>query len=224
MKSSYSVSIQTNNSPTYDKSSRYRTTLGENCKLIRNLIAYLCYVIKNGWLEVNSHTFDTNHSLQAPSNIEEIRFQLGLCNAFPWSVPSFARAETSHIGKLWKDQLRVYAGLYEEKLEALHTLQNKLISPHCLPSHTQGTYTVETYTCDGQIWLLPLQKLPDGDVKPIGYRSWSLIEAESPYDSTHKECLAAVWPHYCSVHTFRPPALQPRRTTKWIINLAEWYR
>ncbi|NJR72361.1 MAG: hypothetical protein HC782_04925 [Gammaproteobacteria bacterium] len=60
--------------------------------------------------------------------------------------------------------------------------------------------TLDTDACAVQVGCVLLQKQPDDTVRPIGYWSLALNDAERRYDTTQRECLAIVW----SVLILRP--------------------
>lgn len=95
--------------------------------------------------------------------------------------------------KLRKNQPRTYTDLSDKELEALEFLRRKLVSPPLLLlPELQSTYAVDKDVRDRQIGCIFPQKKPVGPNKTIRYWSRSGMDAERPYDSTGRECLAFV--------------------------------
>lgn len=128
------------------------------------------------------------------SNIRELCSFLGLYSAFRRPLQNFARITDILNWKFGKVQPRINEDLSDEELDAPKMLEQKLISPLVLALlHLQGSYTVDTGSCDRQMRCVLLQKQSHRHNKPNDYGLRSLTEAERTYDSTHLECLAVVW-------------------------------
>lgn len=78
----------------------------QNFEVFTNWKDYLGHVLKRGYLAVISGTIHTTCCLQTLSIITNIRWFLGLCNAFHRLVPKFARITDLLNRQLRKNQSR----------------------------------------------------------------------------------------------------------------------
>lgn len=142
----------------------------KQCKQFPNSMKYLGHFIHPGLLQISQRTIDSIPDLKPPTNIMYLRSFLGLCNAFPPFVPSFARIMSLLITKFREDQPKGFERLTEDDLPALLILQQKLDTwpVLSLPLPTD-TYTMETNSCDLQIDCIFLQQQTTGPGKPTGY-------------------------------------------------------
>lgn len=104
-------------------------------------------------------------------------------------------------GKLEMDQPFRLERLNKNRIEALETLQNRLLSltMPSLPT-PNGRYTLDTNTYDRQVWYVIMQEQPERQAKPVEYWSQSRHMAEHTYDTTRREFLAVK----CAVLLLRP--------------------
>lgn len=86
----------------------------------------------------------------------------------------------------------------------------------------KGQYTVDTDASATQVGCVLLQEQPEGGLKPVGYWSRPLSQAEWNYSTTERECLAVVW----ALFLLRPYLLGTRfmvRTDhsalKWMLHM-----
>lgn len=112
----------------------------------------------------------------------------------------------------------------DEKLDALNTLVEKLISSSVLAVwQLHGTYTADTDAYDREVGCVLLQKQPGGLGKKTSYCSRSLTGTERVYDLIPRECLAVVYgvlllrPYLEGTHL---TALRDQDGLKWILILA----
>lgn len=84
--------------------------------------------------------------------------------------------------------------LDDKERKAVDVLKDKLIFPPILDlPRLNSKYTINTNACDTQMGRVLLQEQEEKLLKPTGYWSRSLCDAEPRYDITHKECLTVVW-------------------------------
>ena len=195
------------------------------CFFFTDNIDYLGHVIRPGTLEIAPKATEAIKNLKPPKNVTELRSFLGLCNVFRRFVPNFSRIAAPLNKKLKKGEPQHFDHLTDEELSAMKDLQDKLITPPVLAlPRPNGRITIDTDACAYQVGCVLLQEQEDQTVKPIGYWSRSLTDAERRYDTTQRECLAVVW----AILLLRPYLEGTRFTIrtdhsalKWLLNLAD---
>lgn len=92
------------------------------------MIDYLCNVIRSRLVELASHTTNAIRSIKSSTNVTENQPFLGIFNHSWKLVPSLARISASVNQSLKKVQFETFAVLNDNKLFAMETLENALIS------------------------------------------------------------------------------------------------
>lgn len=97
----------------------------------------------------------------------ELKSFLGVCNLFRRFVPNFARIAALLNRKSEKGPTFHFGKLNETKIEALETLQYRLLSPPILALlRPNGRYTLDTDVCDKQAECVLLQEEPKDQQYP----------------------------------------------------------
>lgn len=182
-------------------------------------------IIRPRQLEIAPNTTVAIRGLEPPTSLTELRLFLGMCKEFRRFVPNFARIAAPLKKRLRKDQYPGYAPLSAEELTALHALMDALISPAVLAlPYAGGHITLDTDTCDVQVGNILLLKQPNDSVRPTGYCSRSLNDAERRYDTTQRECFAIVWSFLLlglNLGGNRFSIRTDHDSLEWILNLAD---
>lgn len=102
------------------------------CARFTKTIDSLGHIILPGKLEAANHTTDALQSLKTPTTQTEFRSYIRLSNLASRFAPKFARIAVSITARPRKEQAKTLGQLSYEKLTALCTLKEKLISPSIL--------------------------------------------------------------------------------------------
>lgn len=165
----------------------------------------------------------TIQSLQCSTSVSALWSFLGLCNVFRTFVLNFARI-SSLLNKNLNNRDPQF-GLDCEYCKSVDTLEKNLTTTlaQALPRLNE-MYMIDTAACDTQVAVVLLHGEKDEAWKPVCFCSFSLCDAETINDTTHKESLSIVW-----VVLLRRPHLEgsyfiirtDNQALQWILDLKE---
>ena len=106
-----------------------------------------------------------------------------------------------------------------EQLTAFEELKKKLLNPPvlCLPWYGKP-YVLDVDASNYQLGCALLQEQDDGKLRPVGYWSRTLAQAEKNYSASERECLGVVW----SVLHLRPYLEGTRFTVRTDHHALNW--
>lgn len=137
---------------------------------------------------------DTIRSLQHPTNLYGLGSFLFFCSVLKRLDPNFTHISAPLESSLEKDQRSHFVRKDESEIEALETLQHRLLSPPTLSIPGQnGRYALDTNANETQFRCYLLHERIEGPEKFVEYWSRSIHKAKQAYDPTHRESLAVVW-------------------------------
>lgn len=143
---------------------------------------------------MSTQSLNAVHGLEQPEKLTELRTFLLMCNIFGYFIPNVNCVVVKFNINIQKGQTQTFERLSDEEIIGLDMLKENLIEPPVLRlPRSQVNYTVDQCTRGKQIYLVLLQKKPDGTNRPIWYWSRPWNDTEKAYDTTPRECLAVVW-------------------------------
>lgn len=117
-------------------------------------------------------------SLNAPTNESQLYSFLGSCIVYRRFVPNFPRIATRVTAKMKKSKTE-YIILTTEELVVVDLLKQRLTTPPVIVlPRRDGKLVIDTDEWDRQLRCVLQQEKPDKSLWPIGYRSWTLNDAE----------------------------------------------
>ena len=165
----------------------------KKCKFFTTTVEYLGHVIKPGQLEIDPTNTKSLREALPPTNKSELRSFLGLANVYRRFIDNFSTIAGPLNRSLKKDEPDSFE-LDEKQLESFQELINIIVSPPILALPKHGLqYSVDTDASGYGLGCALFQTDEDGERKPIGFWSRSLIDAEKNYSASERECLAVVW-------------------------------
>ncbi len=196
----------------------------KKCKFFTTEVEYLGHIIKPGRLEVDGANTKSLKEALPPTSKTELRSFLGLCNVYRRFIKDFTK--TAHpLNQLLKKNSPDKFQLDEEQVESFRQLVDAVCSPPVLALPVSGLpYSVDCDASAYQIGCALFQTHPNGERKPIGYWSRSLIPAEKNYSASERECLAVLW----ALKTLRPYLMYERfmvytdhAALRWLLSIQE---
>ena len=193
------------------------------CFFLQQRVEYLGHIVAPGQLQVASKTCQAIKEMPPPRTITELRSFLGLCNVYRRFIKGFGQIAYPLTRKLRLEARDSFPELTEEEMEAYESLKKALTEPPVLAlPRSDLPYVLDTDASDKQVGAALMQKYPDKSLRPIGYYSRTLSDAERNYDTTHRECLAVIWaimllrPYlYGTTFTLRTD----HDALKWLLNM-----
>ncbi len=172
----------------------------KKCKFFTSTVEYLGHIIKPGRLEIDQANTKSLVEALPPTNKSELRSFLGLANVYRRFVDKFAMV-ASPLNELLKKNNPDTFTLSEEHTESFRKLIDAITSPQVLALPQPGLpYSLDTDASAYGLGCALFQTHEDGERKPIGFWSRSLVPAEKNYSPTERECLGVVW----ALKTLRP--------------------
>lgn len=143
----------------------------------------------------NSSSHDQlNQRIETSNKINQALIVLWIVQCIPSLCAQLSTRETPFNQKSKKDQPTHFGTLSVDEQNAMHELQNKLVSPPLLALPYAGArYILYTDVCNVQAICLLLQEKLESTTTQGGYWSWSLNTAQQAYITTQCEWFAIVW-------------------------------
>lgn len=101
----------------------------KTCLFFEDFIDYLSHVVPPARLGILTTATNAICELQNPTNVTKLKSSLGRCNVLRHFVSSFTCVDASFQCKLQQEQPYHFGRLKETEMEALETLQQRLLSP-----------------------------------------------------------------------------------------------
>ena len=170
------------------------------CHFFQKEVEYLGHMVKPGQLEIDRTNVESLRNARPPTNKTQLRSFLGLCNVYRRFIDDFTGLAHPLNQQLKKGTPESFE-LDATQLDSFNKLIERVCSPPVLALPKAGLpYSVDCDASDYGIGCALFQTHPDGERKPIGFWSRSLLPAEVNYSASERECLAVVW----ALKTLRP--------------------
>jgi len=178
------------------------------CFFFQKQVEYLGHMVNPGRLEIDKTNVESLRQAEPPKNKTQLRSFLGLCNVYRRFIDDFTGL-AHPLNKLLKKGTPDTFTLDAEQRDAFNALINRVCSPPVLALPRNGLpYSIDCDASDYGIGCALFQTHPNGERKPIGFWSRSLLPAEVNYSASERECLAVVW----ALKTLRPYLMYERFT------------
>ena len=170
------------------------------CFFFQRKVEYLGHMVKPGQLEIDRTNVASLKNAKPPTNKTQLRSFLGLCNVYRRFIKDFTGLAHS-LNKLLKKGTPDTFEFDDEQRKSFDSLIDKVCYPPVLAlPRANLPYSLDCDASDYGIGCALFQTHPDGERKPIGFWSRSLLPAEENYSASERECLAVVW----ALKTLRP--------------------
>lgn len=132
-------------------------------------------------------------SLLCYTTTSQLRSFWGVCIVYRRFIPGFAKVAVPLTQRLKKSQPNEFV-LDHKEHATVDELKARLTSPLVIemPRSTRQ-YFVDSDASGGHLGCVLSQDQEDKQLKPVAYLSRS-CNVEQNYETTHKKCLAVVWP------------------------------
>lgn len=122
------------------------------CYLLEDRIEYLRHIVQPYRLGISTKATNSFHRLQHTTVVTELKSFLALCNVLRRFVASFARIAAALNFRLKKTSALYFGRLNKTEIEALESLQHRLLPPLILLlPRTSRRYTLLTDAFDKQV-------------------------------------------------------------------------
>ena len=160
----------------------------KKCKIGRDSIEYLGYIISKEGLKPNPAKVDAINSLVPPRNVKEIRIFMGMINYYRSFIRDCAELSLPLNDLLVKGRTYLWTEKHQECFEEL----KRRLADNCLRNHFDTSKECFLYTdCSDYACGAVLSQLDDqGNDVVIAYYSQSVSGAERRYSVYQKEALA----------------------------------
>ena len=162
------------------------------CLFAANSIEFLGHEITDGWSGLNEDNTQKIADAPRPVTKKQVQSFLGLTGYYRDYIENYSTI-AAPLTDLTKKGVRNKVPWYREHEEAFKTLQNALLTKPILKLPDLGKeFILRTDASEKGIGAILLQNY-DGKLLPVSYSSKKLLDRETRYTISEKECLAIVW-------------------------------
>ncbi|XP_057299419.1 uncharacterized protein K02A2.6-like [Hydractinia symbiolongicarpus] len=163
----------------------------KKCEFLKTELIYMGYKLSKDGIVPDERKVQAIADLKPPTNVKELQSFLGMVTYCSKFSPHFSTV-TAPLRQLLSKDTKWSWG--DAQRQAFNDLKIMLLSSATLAYYQPDAYT-EIFTDASPVGLgaVIMQRQPDGILKPIGYASRSLLNAETRYSQIEKECLAILF-------------------------------
>ena len=169
------------------------------CEFHKSSVTFLGFIISNNGLSMDKQKTEVINNFPVPKTVKQLRSFLGMTNFYRQFIKSY-----SHKAKPLTDLTRKSKGFDWTDLanDAFNILKQDLVQQVTLPfADYQKRFYLTTDASNHTIGAVLEQMDEDGRIRPVGFYSRKLLQAEENYSVYDRELLAIVaalkhWRHY----------------------------
>ncbi|XP_057310511.1 uncharacterized protein K02A2.6-like [Hydractinia symbiolongicarpus] len=163
----------------------------KKCEFLKTELIYMGHKLSKDGIAPDERKVRAIADLKPPTNVKELQSFLGMVTYCSKFLPHFSTV-TAPLRQLLSKDTKWSWG--DAQRQAFNDLKIMLLSSATLAYYQPDAYT-EIFTDASPVGLgaVIMQRQPDGILKPIGYASRSLLNAETRYSQIEKECLAILF-------------------------------
>lgn len=166
----------------------------KKCEFFTNTVKYLGPIIRPGTLSIDETKVVALTKAQHPRNHTELRSFLGFCNVYRRFVQNYSQIAAPLNALLKKGIPLQLEPFGPDEANAFSTLVTNVTNPPVLALPKPGLpYSLDTDASAYQVGAALFQTHDNGERKPIGFWSRTLLPAEKNYSVSERECLAVVF-------------------------------
>ena len=166
----------------------------KKCRFAVREVEYLGHLIKPGRLEIKEANVRCLRETPFPKTKTQLRSFLGTCNVYRRFVPRFAQIAAPLSELTGSETPAELSPPTLDQCIAFESLRRALLSPEILMlPRDDRDFTVDTDASKTHLGAVLQQHDEDGKLRPVGYFSRTLTDAEKRYSATELEAAAVVW-------------------------------
>ena len=164
-----------------------------------DMVEYLGFILSPEGLCMDPSKVDAIQSWPEPHNVHDIQSFLGFANFYRWFIHEYSEMTLPLTTLCWKSTPWQFGNTEREAFQHLKVAFT--MAPILCYWAPDLLMTVETDASDQAIAAILLVTMPDTEICPVVFSSWSLQGAECNYDMHYKELLVIYqayvnWWHY----------------------------